>query len=254
MKIIQINGWLGRLNAPLARFISEQQADFVCLQEVFAPKTSGMEVFIDQYTFTDELIQQGNFTHNFFVSAWGFEMGGETIDVGNIILSKYPLSQQISFHTHGKYHIKSTTHAIRNTRVWQTCQAALPNGKTLTVSNYQGYLTGASPLGDEVTIQTLEKVREALARLPQPLIFCGDLNITPQSKPIRVLDQLGLTNLTKDYKVQTTLSAAHRAPENDRNSVPCDYIFVSKDVQVNDFRVSEELISDHKALILEFNI
>ncbi len=34
----------------------------------------------------------------------------------------------------------------------------------------------------------------------------------------------------------------------------CDYIFVNDRVNVQNFQMSEALISDHKALILDFNL
>ncbi len=87
-----------------------------------------------------------------------------------------------------------------------------------------------------------------------PLIFCGDLNVKPSSPSLKPLNSLGLRNLTTEHHVSTTLSAVHRAPEADRLSVAVDYIFVSPEIKVQNFQVSEELLSDHKALILEFEV
>lgn len=254
MKLIQINAWCGRLNGPLAELIAEEQPDLVCMQEAFAPKSRVLEVFKDQYGFTDEIIEKGAFGHQFFARTWSFSIGEATIDVGNLILSKLPVGETQSFYTHGKYHTKTTDKAIRNTRVWQACAVELSTGQQLSLSNYQGYLTGSDPTGDETSVQTLEAVRDALAKLSHPLIFCGDLNVKISSEPIKVLDSLGLTSLTAQHKVATTLSDVHRAPKQDRESVACDYIYVSPDIQVTRFEVSDRIVSDHKALILEFDI
>jgi endonuclease/exonuclease/phosphatase family metal-dependent hydrolase len=254
MKLIQVNGWIGRLSAPLLRLIQEENPDFVCMQEALAPNAQSLEVFKDQYEFSAELITKGAFPHHFFAPAWGIDMGETVLDLGNLILSKHPLTDEVSFHTFGEYHHKTLTKAIRNTRIWQACRATLPAGKSLSVSNYQGYLTVDDPAGDAVTTQTLGKVRDGLDKLPKPLVFCGDLNITPDSEPLKVLEPLGLINLTKAHGVKTTLSEAHRAPQEARESVACDYIFVSPDIKVAHFEVSEKLVSDHKALIVEFGL
>jgi len=255
MKIIQLNGWCGRLNGPLSEFIKDEQPDILCMQETFAPHPTIPRTFQDQYCFVDETITAGGFGYNFFAPVWGLEMAGSLIDVGNIILSKYPLSAQATSHTYNHYYIKkSSQDSLPNTRAWQACQVELPNGKQLSVANYQGYLTPEGSMGDEITIKTMQKVRDGLSLLPKPLIFCGDLNVNPKSPALKVLDSLGLINLTIRERVKTTLSPVHRAPLAARNSVACDYIFVSEDIQVNKFQVSDTIVSDHKALILEFDI
>lgn len=255
MKLIQVNAWLGRLNAPLARFIRAQQPDIVCMQETFAPNPEVIKAFANQYNFVNEIVEAGHFSHKFFTPAWGFTMGGTVINVGNLILSKYPLDNRRSFHTYNHYYVRrQSSDALPNTRVWHACTVQLPKDKTLSIANYQGYLAGANAKGDNTTVQTMQKVRGVLASLARPLIFSGDLNVSTDSPALDTLSDLGLKNLTLAYKVTTTLSSAHRAPDKDRSSVACDYIFVSNEVRVLDFRVSDELVSDHKALILEFDI
>lgn len=254
MKLIQINGWVGRLNAPLAQLIRDEAPDFVCIQEAFAPQSKALAVFRDQYGYIDELIVAGEFEHYSFAATWGFNLGGAVIDVGNVILSKHPLSDEQSFHTHGEYQIKTVEKSISNTRAWQSCAATLPNGDKLSLSNYQGYLTPGDPNGDEISVKTLENVKDALSKLPHPLIFCGDLNVKLGTTPIKVLDSLGLTNLTAQHHVKTTLSEVHRAPKQDRESVACDYIYVSPNIKVTRFEVSDRVVSDHKALILKFDL
>lgn len=257
MKLIQINGWLGRLNGPLARFIEEESPDIVCLQETFAPGTKVLPSFKDQYGYIDELIEFGGFKDLFFAPSWAFELGGETIETGLTILSKYKLSDKKHFHTSGEYAVRTLANypaeGAMNARVFQSCTAKLPNAG-LYVANHQGYLAGTHARGNETSAEMMKKVRDALAGLPHPLIFCGDLNVGPNTPTLDVLNDLNLRNLTLESGVKTTLSSAHRAPTQDRSSVICDYIFVSKDIKVSKFSVSEEIVSDHKALILEFEI
>ncbi len=129
-------------------------------------------LFQDQYGFVDEVVQAGEFSHSLFVPAWGFKMDNSTIDAGNLILSKYSLSDLKSFHTHNHYHVKEQSNrSLSNTRVWQACTVKLPGGKTLSVANYQGYVTGTDPNGDDVTTETMEKVRGGLASLSRAADF-----------------------------------------------------------------------------------
>lgn len=256
MKLIQINGWLGRLNGPLERFLLDQQPDFICIQEAFDPE-SNAPTFKDQFMYVSEIIKQGHFEHYSFAPAWGFEMIGTKIDTGNIIISKYPLTQQVKIHTNNNYNFrKELSNSQPNTRVWQACTAEIGNGKNLSISTHQGYLPRLhyEKEDNDITVASMQKAVEGLNKLEHPIIFCGDLNSHPDTPPIKLVEDTGLINLTTKFGAKTTLSPAHRAPKHERDSVVCDYIFVSKDVEVNNFLVSEEVVSDHKALILEFSL
>ncbi len=256
MKLIQINGWLGRLNGPLERFLLDQKPDFICIQEAFDPE-SNAPTFKDQFMYVSEIIKQGNFEHYSFAPAWGFEMIGTKIDTGNIIISKYPLSDLIKIHTNNNYNFrKEISNSQPNTRVWQACTAEIGNGKKLSISTHQGYLPRLhhEKEDNDITVASMQKAVEGLNKLEHPIIFCGDLNSHPATPPIKLVEDTGLINLTTKFGVKTTLSPAHRAPKHERGSVVCDFVFVSNDIKVEKFSVSEEVVSDHKALILEFSL
>ncbi len=257
MKLIQINGWLGRLNGPLERFLLDQKPDFICIQEAFDPDCNA-PTFKDQFMYVSEIIEQGKFQHYSFAPAWGFEMIGTKIDTGNIIISKYPLTNQVKIHTNNSYNFrKELSNSQPNTRVWQACTAEIGNAKKLAISTHQGYLPQLhhEEENNDITVASMQKAIDGLNSLDHPLIFCGDLNSHPETPPIKLLEkETGLKNLVTENNVKSTLSEAHRAPEHERNSVVCDYIFVSDDIKVEKFSVSEEVVSDHKALILEFSL
>lgn len=254
MKLIQINAWYGRLSGPLIRLIREESPDFLCMQEAFAPETEGFALFNDQFGFMNEVEKACQFGHHFFTPTWGFELSGEIIDFGNIIYSKHPISSESSLFTNGRYSVKQRDDAEYNLRALQNCIAKLPNGKKLNIANYQGYLTGTDSNGNEVSVSTIGKALDKLRPLSGPLVFCGDMNVNPTSPAIKAVEQMGLRNLVTEHNVKATLSYAHRAPQKNRDSVVCDFIFVSDDIKVEKFSVSEEIVSDHKALILEFSL
>lgn len=253
MKIIQLNAWLGRLSGPVARFISEQNADVVCIQEAYIPNKDAIAAIADQYNFLDELVRVGNYKYQSFAKNWAMPVAGAEIIEGNVILSRYPITSEHTEHTFGKYHVRnSSADCIANTRIWQSCSVQANNG-IFTVANYQGYLSGIDPMGDGTTLETIKKVIKFIDSLPRPLIVCGDFNVSPSSDSMKLLSSK-LRNLTLENNINTTLSKVHRAPLKDRESVACDYILVSDDINVKSFVVSEEVVSDHKALILEFDI
>lgn len=255
MKIIQINGWLGRLNGPLARFIAEQQADIVCLQEALKPKGADNTLFSDQYGYLEEVKAAGSYEHAYFAPSWGFPLGDAVVDIGTAVLSRFPITNEHAVHTYREYHVKGGPDPDKtNCRTIQTCIIELPGGKQLGIANYQGHLENPKGMGNEITIETMKIARDEAAKLPRPLIFCGDFNVWPGSPALAVLDDLKLRNLTIENKIQSTLSPAHRAPLEDRQRAACDYILASPEIEVKSFVVSEEVVSDHKALILEFDL
>jgi endonuclease/exonuclease/phosphatase (EEP) superfamily protein YafD len=83
--------------------------------------------------------------------------------------------------------------------------------------------------------------------LSGPVILTGDFNLVPGSKSLEPLNKM-LRNLSIEFRLSTT-----RNQLTHKNEV-CDYIFVNDKVQVKQFEASDALISDHKALILDFEI
>lgn len=79
------------------------------------------------------------------------------------------------------------------------------------------------------------------------MVLCGDLNLSPDSESVKYLDTL-LSNLSVRHSLRTT-----RSRLTDKDEV-CDYIFVNEQVYVNDFFMDETIISDHNALILDFDL
>jgi endonuclease/exonuclease/phosphatase family metal-dependent hydrolase len=255
MKIIQLNAWLGRLNGPLARFIEAEKPDIICMQEVIKPVDANAQFMDDQFGFLEEVKQAGKFEYEIFAPNWGFVFGGVILDEGSAILSHFPISNDQNKHTNGEYYVcDNNTSYRKNTRNYQTCSVELPNGQKISLVNYQGYLDGPKETGTEMTISTLQKVSDAAGKLPRPLILCGDFNAWPSSPALRVFDSLQLTNHTIEHNITGTLSSAHRAPDNDRALATCDYILTSPEIIINNFKVSDVIVSDHKALILEFNL
>lgn len=254
MKLIQVNGWLGRLNGPLVRFIKAESPDIVCLQEALRPIGEDLPTFHDQYGYVKEIQAAADLPNLFFSPAWGFEMSGTTIDVGLAMMSKSGLIEKQHFHVNNSYYVaKQVSDYRRNTRAFQSASIRLGNSK-LTLANYQGYLAGRHARGDEVSESLMKKVSDALSVLPRPLVFCGDLNVNPDTPTIAALNDLGLRNLITEAGIKSTLSRAHRAPLEDQDNVACDYIFVSQDIRVKNFQASDELVSDHKALVMEFDV
>ena len=67
------------------------------------------------------------------------------------------------------------------------------------------------------------------------------------TESMKVLEK-GMRNLVKDYGVTSTRSHFYK-----KRGKFADYILVSPEVEVKDFKVLQESVSDHLPLYLEFD-
>lgn len=108
------------------------------------------------------------------------------------------------------------------------------------------------------------KIINALNKNLRFSIVGGDFNLNPDTKSIKILENYGLLNLIKIYKIRTTRNriAWEQAHTNHKlklyrfyeKQLFSDYCFVSRGIKVNNFKVPNILISDHLPLILEFEV
>lgn len=246
MKIIQLNIWLGHLLNPALAFIDREDPDILCAQEVYSSE-AGLGLF-DAYQTHQRLSEL--FPYQFFASTFSHQVLGETVEYGNAIYSKFPIHDESVDFTHGHYvenqTVKNFAHNIRSV---QQCKVTLPDGKTISIANHHGYHS-TNFSGTDESVASMRQAARSLQKAQAPLIFCGDLNVNQTSQTVHELDVLKLRNLAAEFELTTTLSSAHRFTHN----LTCDYIFVTPSIKVDNFYASDAVVSDHKALILDFEI
>lgn len=249
MKIMQINVWQGRLLSPLLAFIKSQSPDIIFAQEVYsypAPLAPGSPW---NYFGTHELISAlGNY-HTYFSPSCTFPMFGQTLGYGNAIFSKSPIAQSSTHATMGSgpIHYEDPSTFGGNARNFQhvTVHAGLTE---LNLINHHGHWVN-QPLGDAVSAERLRLVAHYINALDGPVVFAGDLNLSPNSPAItEFLGSTGLINANADTTATSTLSQAHYMSD-----IICDYIMANSEVKISDSHIHNELLSDHKALITEID-
>lgn len=104
-------------------------------------------------------------------------------------------------------------------------------------------------MGDEKTIKSHTQAANFI-NTDNPIIFCGDLNVEPTSDAMQPIYDLGLQNVTANLEADSTLGKLSHVPVD----VFCDYIFASNDITIESLDITDDLASDHKALILEFDL
>lgn len=244
MKIVQANIWGGKLGQQIIDFLKAEEPDFVCMQEVNGLEgRSGYKFFAT----LDEIKEGAGLGHAFMSPTYSARYMEREISYGNAILSRLPFGSTETIFTHREYirnfDVERDGGNIRNLQI-ATVKAG---GKTLTLLNHHGYWIYGTKAGNDATMKQMRMVAEQVRKLKGPVIMCGDFNLSPDSESLKLINK-ELKNLTKEHGLERTYTQLSPLDEI------CDYIFVNDKVAVKSFRKSEELISDHNALVMEFDL
>jgi endonuclease/exonuclease/phosphatase family metal-dependent hydrolase len=121
------------------------------------------------------------------------------------------------------------------------------SGKEYTIVNFHGLWSGKERSDSEDRIEQSKKLKGLFNTLGGTKIVCGDFNLTIDTESLAILDE-GMRNLIKESGVTSTRPDTY-FPYPDKF---CDYIIVDKDVAVKEFKVLPDEISDHFALLLDY--
>jgi exonuclease III len=117
-----------------------------------------------------------------------------------------------------------------------------------TIINFHGLWNGLGKSDSDDRLLQSDNIINFLKNLKTPHVMCGDFNLRPDTQSVKKFEEFGLRNLIKEYGVTSTRTSLYTKPEKF-----ADYVFVSKDVKVNDFKVLPEEVSDHAAMWLDFD-
>lgn len=241
MKILQLNVWTGRIKGALLEFLNSNDFDVICMQEAvwIKDKQKELENF---FVTVDQIKETSGLKHESRSSNWGMRIFSEDniMEQGNVILSKSEIAEEHNDLVHNEYGIVESVQDFYE-HAYTLQVAKLKNG--LNVVNHHGYWK-PTPMGDETTVKVMRKVANIVKSLDGPIVMCGDFNIIHEAPAMRELDFL--RDLTYEYGVDNTLSGLKF-----NRKVACDHILVNDAVKVKRFRVLDDIVSDHKALVAE---
>lgn len=129
------------------------------------------------------------------------------------------------------------------------------NGKIFSLLNTH-CAWAKTPQEEPFQTQQGEILIKYLKRLPSPFVLSGDFNLDPQQPTIQKINSL-TRNLCAENQVTNTLNPrTHMIKDKLQNGleIAVDYIFVSNDIEVKNFAVVEEDISDHLGLITKIEL
>ncbi len=258
MKIITLNIWGGRVLEPLLEFFKTkaQEADVICLQEVFA---SGLELEdVDVCTnMLDRLLpimQDYRFVYNSnVVDRLTSQIEGSDLRYGNAIFVRKSLrlrGSQNQFIVKYPGDVYDLEAGDDHPRALQIVQLSDEYGNNFSVANYHGYWSNGPKTDDEVRLEQSVRIREVLDGLNEPFVLCGDFNLLPTTKSLDILRD-GLSDMVQKYKLSTTRSPLYKRIDY---APFADYMFTTPEVRDKSFRALDDVVSDHLALELDFDL
>lgn len=242
MKLLQLNIWGGRLMWNISQVIEREDPDIICMQEVYSsPNSLGL---FDENNL--QKLQEKLPDHHFFYAPlFDFEIGGEKTLSGNLIMSRYPIKTENTVFTGGSYIENLSSgdpfYLVRN---FQHATIDIPKG-SINILNHHGQVFPDNK-GNEEASRQMRILSKYIQELTSPVVLAGDFNLCSDSKSLDGLNNI-MSNLCIDYDIKNT-----RNQFAQYGAEVCDMVFVDKTIKVKSFQVLDDLISDHRALVLNF--
>lgn len=255
MRLVSLNVWGGKVFDPLMKFVTEQaaQTDIFCFQEVFHNEVGEAEL-TDTYhpNLFNELAtrlpgHQGSFAlyesgHSYSAPVdYALEFG-----VAIFIRKDWEITEQGTVWVTDRDKDEKSAFLDRNMQ-FATVQS--PQGP-FSICNLHGiWLENVGKIDAPIRLEQSRAVRAQMKRLAQPQILCGDFNLNPDTKSLRILEE-GMRNLIREYQIPSTRNEFYKSDV----SQFADYTIVSPEITKTGFAVPDLPISDHRPMILEFEL
>lgn len=242
MKLLQLNMWGGRLQPQILKLVTEENPDILCLQEAIDIQGGNTALFIT----VEEIKAAIGADYVFTSPVFSFKYMSRKANFGNSIISKYPIKDSQTIFT-GKQYIADFDFLNHdaNMRNLQRAVVELPDNSELHILNHHGHHIHQHKNGDTETMRQCGIIAEQIKKLNGRLILAGDFNLAPHSESLEQINNL-LTNLPLKANLKTTRTQLTYKKE------VCDYIFTGDQIKVESFEALDDIVSDHKALIMSF--
>jgi endonuclease/exonuclease/phosphatase (EEP) superfamily protein YafD len=120
------------------------------------------------------------------------------------------------------------------------------NKNPITILNFHGLWNGMGKGDSEDRLQQSKNITDFTSKLTNDCVLMGDFNLSPDTQSVKVLVDSGMRNMIAHYNVTSTRTSYYK-----QENRYADYAFVSKGIQVKDFKVLPDEVSDHAPLYIE---
>lgn len=120
-------------------------------------------------------------------------------------------------------------------------------GGLKTVINFHGMWNGRGKGDAEERVLQSANIVNFVSTLAHPFVLVGDFNLNPETESLKTLEDFPLRNLIKEYGITSTRTSLYT-----KENRFADYCLVSDGVEVEDFKILPDEVSDHAPLFLEW--
>jgi len=157
------------------------------------------------------------------------------------------IKNNITFIDQGGFYTHSPV--VNHSGIFQYIKIKINNEK-ITVGNLHGLWQSSGKSDTPERFKQSKMIKNFYASHENKKILCGDFNLRPETKSISTLEDC-FKNLIKIYNIKSTRTNLYKDADKYRDYI-ADYVFVSPDISVTDFKILNHLVSDHLPLMLEF--
>lgn len=250
MKLITLNTWAGRIKEPFTQFLKTHatEADIFCFQEIFNKYEEGTTAdYIEKDDANTHILQEitdllPDFTAHFcpvaenvYGIAIFLKKGIEVINSGEVLLYANPL-----------YDGNDATSDHDRKMQWIHIKEGK---KDVVIMNIHGHYDAS---GKDDTPNRIAQSKiintfiESLGFVPKILV--GDFNLNPETESIKLIEKYFI-NLVKEHDIKTTRTELYTG--DDRHA---DYVFISSEILLEEFKVLPDVVSDHAPLYIKFDL
>jgi len=245
VKLLQLNAWGGRLAPQISDLLKSERPDILCLQEAISFGASSGSGF---YLTTEEVQQKLNLTSAAFSPLFSFNYMAGLAKFGNGIFTHYDITESETIFTNLEHRDNCVWNEKEIPIMRNFVHATLKiDGKQCHVITHHGYWVREHKKGNQETVRQMNMLADYIENLDGAIIVTGDFNLEPGSPSLTRLNKM-LSNLSIKNGLKTTRTELTFKTE------VCDYIFVNDSIRVKRFDALDKIVSDHMALLLEFEL
>ena len=115
-----------------------------------------------------------------------------------------------------------------------------------TIINFHGLWNGKGKTDTEDRLLQSDNIIKFLKKLSNSFVLCGDFNLLPETESLKKFENFGLRNLIKENKITSTRTSLYKKEHRF-----ADYAFVSRNIEVNSFKILPDEVSDHNPMFLD---
>ena len=241
MKIVSLNTWAGVVLEPLLNFFTlHQDVDVFCLQEIYSDAEEKAERhpnLIEKLDLFEQIENKLKDTHvGYFRPAYKDYYG-----IAIFVKKSLKIVEEGDLCIYENNDPEGRGRHSRNLQYVRT----FLNDKPIVISHVHGLWNGMGKGDTDDRIEQSKRIKTFIDIQNMPVVLIGDFNLNPDTQSISIIEK-GMRNLIKEYNVTSTRTSYYA-----KEGKFADYAFVTPGVDVKDFAVLPDEVSDHAALSLE---